>query len=411
MATPRVLWVVNQTYWPDVAATGQLLADLAEDAARRGWDVRVVTSREPYASPTRTPYARRETRRGVGIVRLAGPALGRGLLGRAVGYAWFLVAAGFRLLRVRRGHVVLALSTPPFVALLGLLAKRRRARFVYKVEDLYPDVAVALGVVRPGGLQRVLARLSARLLRRADAVVVLDEAMGETVARLRGHGERLEVIANWADGEAVRPVPASTSRTRAGLALPDGTVLLVYAGNFGRAHTFDALLEALGQAERERLPIATLFSGGGAQAALVKQGASKLASVTVQSYVPREDLSDVLAAADVHVITLKPEVDGLLAPSKLAGALAAGRPVLAIARESGALAREVETGRLGWTASPEPASVLAALRAVVAERHQLGAWGERARAWFEARYDRATQCERWCELLDAVRAPAVKVVP
>lgn len=408
MGSRSVLWVVNQAYWPDVAATGQLLADVAEDAARRGWDVRVITSRVPYASPTRSPYARRETHREVNIRRLAGPTVGRGLAARAIGYAWFLAAAGWQLLRARRGDVVLALSTPPFVALVGLWAQRRGARFVYKVEDLYPDVAVALGVLKPGLLQRTLARLSGRLLRRADAVVVLDDAMGDVVARLRGRREGLAVIANWADGESVRPRPPTTSRTRRRLGVDDQRTLLVYAGNFGRAHVFDGLLQALANAEREGLPLTMLFSGGGAQAALVRQAAEALPSVYVQDYVPREELGELLAAGDVHVVTLKPEVDGLLAPSKLAGALAAGRPVLAIAGNGGALAREVREGELGWTSTPDATSVLEALRQIVAERERFAAYGRRARAWFEARYDRAMQCERWCTLLARVRSSAAE---
>lgn len=402
---PRcVLWVVNQYYGPDVAATAQLLTDLAEGAAAAGWDVRAVAGSAAYVPGAGGRRAPHERWAGVRVRRLATLGPGRSLVARACSYAGFLCAALLYLLRVRPGDVVLTLSTPPFLALVGLLARRRGARFVYKVEDLYPDVAVALGTLRAGWATRLLARLSARLLRRAHAVVVLDEGMRRTVEARRGRAAGLAVIPNWADEEALRPVPVEASRVRAALGLAPGTIVVGYAGNFGRAHRFDAFLEALEGALREGLPLHALMSGDGAEVGRLRAAATRLSNLTVRGYAPRVELGDLLAASDVHLVTLRPEVEGLLFPSKLAGVLAAGRPVLALSGVGGALAEEVRAGDLGWTAPHEPAAVLAALRALVAERGALAARGARARAWFEARYRRAVQLERWLAVLEAARA-------
>lgn len=399
----RVLWVVNQFYWPDVAATAQLLTDLSEDAASAGWDVRAVAGTSSYVPGARGRRAAHERHAGVRIRRLATLGPGRSLLVRACSYAGFLGAALLHLLRVRRGDVVLTLSTPPFVALVGLLARRRGARFVYKVEDLYPDVALALGTLSPGAVAGLLARLSAHLLRRADAVVVLDEGMRRSVQARRGHGVGLAVIPNWADEAALYPMPSRSSRTRQALGLPAETLVLGYAGNFGRAHRFDALLEALEGAAREHLPLHALVSGDGAEAQRLRAAAARLPNLTVRGYAPRSELGDLLAASDVHVVSLRPEVEGLLFPSKLAGVLAAGRPVLALSGPQGALAEEVRTGDLGWTAPHEPGAVLAALRSIAAERASLPSRGARARAWFEAHYRRSVQRERWLALLERCR--------
>ncbi len=404
----RVLWIVNQAYWPDVAATGQLLADLAEDAAAAGFDVRVLTSRVPYASASGRPRLPREVRHGVSIRRVAGPGGGTGLLSRALGYGWFLLAACGHLLRARRGDLVLVLSTPPFVALAGRIAKRRGARFVYKVEDLYPDVAVALGLLRPGRIERALARLSAFLLRGADRVVVLDAAMKAKVSRLRGGDEGIEVIPNWADGDAIRPMPVAQSRVRAALGVVPGDLVLLYAGNFGRAHEFGALIAALRSAWAEGLPIRTLFSGGGAQAPMIRAAADELPSITCRSYVPRDDLADLLAVGDVHIVSLRPEVEGLLWPSKVAGALAAGRPLVVLSPETSSLAAEVRNERLGWTVPHDAERILGVLRDLVARRTELPEIGRRGRALFDRRYARVEACRRWVRLLESVVSGATR---
>src|SRR6185295_6774844 len=146
--TQRTLLLINQYFWPDRAATAQLLADLAEDLAAAGWTVTALAGRGTYAPGRAGPLPARERFGDVAVRRVRCTDFGRfsrfGKLGRIADYATFLLAAALGVLLGPRPDVVVCLSTPPFVALLGALARLRGARFVYKVEDLYPDVAIAL---------------------------------------------------------------------------------------------------------------------------------------------------------------------------------------------------------------------------------------------------------------------------
>ncbi|HYW07868.1 MAG TPA: glycosyltransferase, partial [Longimicrobium sp.] len=114
-AALRSVVFLNRFYAPDVAATGQILADLAEDLARAGWDVTVITGRAAYAGD-HVPLPASEVRNGVRVIRVWTTTLGRlPMAGRAAGYATYLWGAFWALLRARRGSVVVAMTDPPFL--------------------------------------------------------------------------------------------------------------------------------------------------------------------------------------------------------------------------------------------------------------------------------------------------------
>jgi len=302
----------------------------------------------------------------------------------------------------RPTKVVVCLSTPPLVAVLGLLARLRGARFVYKVEDLYPDVAVALGTFgRHSPAARFFGRLSRAVLARADAVVALDEAMGRAL-QARG-ARRVAVIPNWADGEALRPDPETGAGLRAVYGLGDRFVVL-YSGNLGLAHRFDAVIAAAREIAPVRPDVLFLFVGGGPRLPEVKRLAADLANVRFLPYQPREALGALYNAADVHLVTLRDEVAGLLVPSKYAAALAAARPVLLVGGAETEIAREIEDQGLGWVCPHDPEAVMAALKEALQVRGLLEEQGARARAVFEGRYERGGATARWSRVLADVAA-------
>jgi glycosyltransferase involved in cell wall biosynthesis len=294
-------------------------------------------------------------------------------------------------------RVVVCLSTPPLVAVLGLLARLRGARFVYKVEDLYPDVAVALGTFGARSLSaRLFGRLSRALLSRADTVVAVDEAMGRTLQA--GGAHRVAVIPNWADGEALRPDPEAGEGFRAVYGLGDRFVAL-YSGNLGLAHRFDAVIAAARAIAVVRPDVLFLFVGDGPRLAEVRRLATGLANVRFLPYQPREALGALYNAADVHLVTLRDEVAGLLVPSKYAAALAAARPVILVGGTESGIAREIEDQGLGWVCPHDPAAVVAALKEALQMRGLLEEQGRRARAVFEGRYERGGATARWSRVL------------
>jgi glycosyltransferase involved in cell wall biosynthesis len=299
-----------------------------------------------------------------------------------------------------KADVVVCLSTPPFVALLGLIARIKGSRFVYKAEDLYPDVAIALSTLHEQSLlTRLLARVLHFLLRKADWVVTLDDAMTQ---RLKDGGARcVSTIPNWADGNAIRPDPLAGERFRQAHNLKEKFVIL-YSGNLGLAHRFDAVIEAAKRCVVEIPEVVFLFVGNGSRWNEVRKASNGLDNVRFMQYQPREKLNELYNAADLHLVTLRDEVAGLLFPSKYPAALAAGKPVLLVGGSGAPLQQEIRRKSLGWVCPHWGPVVANAIRNAWTNRDQREAMGKNARHIFETRYSMAIVMRQWEQVLNSV---------
>lgn len=205
----RVL-LLNQFYKPDTAATGQLLADVAERLIACGHDVDVICGGRRYDGDACRSGAV-ETIGGVRVHHVATTGFGRRrLAGRAIDYLSFYFGAAWRALTLPRPDVCLSLTTPPFIAVIGwLLSKLHGTPSVLWVMDVYPEIAVAYRVLSERSLlRRLLAGLSRRLYRNAAAVISLGEVMTQRLYEAGARAERLYTVHNWVPGEAAGPLPA-----------------------------------------------------------------------------------------------------------------------------------------------------------------------------------------------------------
>ncbi len=204
----RILFL-NQFYVPDIAATGQLLADVTEALAARGHEVHVICSRCAYRGGD-LRLARQELIDGVWVHRLGATGFGvGGMPGQLLDYASFYLLALFKAIRLPRMNVCVALTTPPFVGLIGLvLHALRGTKIALWTMDLYPEVAVAFGVLREESVLRaVLAWLSRRLYRQAAAIISLGEVMAHRLAEAGAPREKISIVHNWVPREIVDAVP------------------------------------------------------------------------------------------------------------------------------------------------------------------------------------------------------------
>lgn len=203
----RIL-LLNQFYRPDTAATGQLLADVAERLVECGHQVDVICGRRRYDGGAWAPTGL-ETIKGVRVHRVATTGFGRRRLrGWAIDYLSFYVAAAWRALVLPRPDLCVSLTTPPFIALIGLgLSKLRHTRSVLWVMDVYPDMGAAYGIMRRRSLlYSLLARLNRALYRNAEAVISLGEVMTQHLEEAGVSVDRLYTVHNWTPGEGVIPI-------------------------------------------------------------------------------------------------------------------------------------------------------------------------------------------------------------
>ena len=363
MTARRHLLFVNRYFHPDHSATSQMLSDLSFHLAERGWRVEVVTSRQRYDdSSARLPS--RETVRGVEIRRVWSTRFGRGFLpGRAIDYATFYASAFFALFRrAKRGSTIVALTDPPMISVVAAFAAMlRRATLVNWTQDVFPEVAEALGM----RALRVLRGVRNWSLRRAKANVALGDLMA---ARL----PNAVVIHNWADA-ALHPVD-----------VPHEKFVVGYSGNLGRAHDSRTMLAAI-RALRDDDGIEFVITGGGAQFESLR--AEQLTNVRFAGYAPREQLSESLSSADAHLVTLLPPLEGLIVPSKFYGILAVARPVLFVGARDGELARIIRTHECGFVIEPGHGEELAGrIRELANDRDRARAIGLRGRQLYEQQF-------------------------
>ena len=403
----RVIFV-NRFYAPDESATSQMLTDLAEALVRSGVDVEVLCSRQLYGDAG-AQLAAAEALRGVSVRRLATTRFGRdSLVGRAIDYATFYLSAGICLLaRLHRGDVLVVKTDPPLLSLVGWLAARfSGATRVNWLQDLYPEVAsrLALSPV-PRPLEALLRVARDRSLATARVNVVLGTSMREYLIGRGIAAARISICENWADEQRLRPLAASGSELRRRLGLADSFVA-AYSGNLGRAHDATTILEAAGGLTSDPDIVFLMIGGGAGMRALEMQVRARgLPNFRFAPYQPREALSDSLAAGDVHLVSLRPELEGLIVPSKLYGILAAGRPVVFIGDPAGELAGLVAAAAVGVSVrngdSAGLCRALCALRDDEAGRLRMGT---RARAVFEERYTLTAAVARWREVLSVASA-------
>ncbi len=377
-----------------------MLSGLAFDLAAAGAHIHVITSRQRYENAAANDLAL-EQLRGVRVHRIWTSRFGRKRLrGRAIDYLSFNLSALAVLMGIARsGDIVIAMTDPPLISVTAAIAARLRgARLVNWLQDVFPEIAervfIPLGIA--GDLARFLRNFS---LREAVANVVLGDGMRRQLLSISGVGP-VTTIHNWADGRLITPVPAAANPLREEWGLR-GKFVAAYSGNMGRAHEFSTILEAA-ERLREDERIAFLFVGGGYHVSRIEGRVRerKLSNVVFRPYQPEERLAQSLGAADVHLVTLLPALEGLMVPSKVYGILAAGRATLFVGDVKGEVASILASARAGYAVDRGDSEALARRILELASAPSLvEELGRNARRAFDDNYDRPLAIGRWRSLL------------
>ena len=409
----RRLVIFSQVYPPDPAAVGQHLSDVAEEMVCRGWQVTVYTSRRGYDDP-RARFASREIRAGVCVNRLELSSFGkRSLVIRLCAQLFFVAQAVPRIILLAGVSCVLVSTSPPFAGFFGAIASAvRRVPLVWWVMDVNPDQLVAIGRVRPDSwLVRLFDWMNRQALRAASAVIVLDGRMKQVMQRKSPTPISMHVIPPWAGTALTDTAPVEINPFREQLG-SHGKLVVMYSGN----HAITSPLTTLLRAIRQLTDVGNLqfvFVGGGAGKGDVERLISDRPDLPVCSlpYQPRESLHLVLAAADVHVVSLADEAVGLVHPCKLYGAMAAGRPVIALASAESYVGEIVGTHGIGWrVAHGDVDGMTTVLQQVCgAGAAGLREMGEVARAVASGTYPADRAVAAVCDVLDKVSPRAASV--
>ena len=324
--------LLNQCFYPDVVSTAQHASDLVASLAERGHDVTVIASTRAYDNPE-TKFPAEEWWRGSRILRIPCLALGKSSkLRRIANFASFFVSCILRLLFLPRFDVVIALTSPPLISLLGaLFVKLKGGRFVFWAMDLNPDEAIAAGWLnKDSATAKVLSGLMNFSLRTADDIVVLDRFMRARIIDKSIPSDRICTIPPWAHSDVVDYDPEGRNAFRQLHGLT-GKYVVMYSGNHSPCHPLTTLLDAA-RRMADRPDIAFCFVGGGSEFATVKNFAAEhcLSNISCLPYQPLAGLSASLSAADLHVVVMGQPLVGIVHTCKIYNILCVGVPVLYI---------------------------------------------------------------------------------
>jgi colanic acid biosynthesis glycosyl transferase WcaI len=367
---------INQFFWPDAAPTGQLLEDLVRHLSALGCEVTVIASGNRYADAaplSEAPPAH--------IVRVRGIPFARSVAARGLSYLSFFAGAFWKALRAPRPDLVVTMTTPPLLSVIGETLRRFRGsrHFIWEM-DLFPDALVSLGAMREGSwAHRLLGCIADHCRRQSDGIIALGSCMRERLLKRGIPAERIHVAENWADGQEIRSEPPRDRKE----------LHVLYSGNLGLSHdiqTIAGAMESLDGDGRFRFS----FAGGGAGRTELEAycRGKRIGNVAFPPYARRSDVSASLGNADLGLVTLKAECVGTVVPSKVYGLMASGRPILFIGPRHASAARLIEQHRCGWQVEcGNTPALIALLRELHLDRSAMAAAGARARLAFERDYD------------------------
>jgi colanic acid biosynthesis glycosyl transferase WcaI len=394
--------LLNEYYPPDTSATAKMAAQVAETLAQRH-HVTVVAGRPSYDPEARYPYAllRRAIQKKVTVECVGSTAFPRHQMSRRVAnYLSYLALAVPRALALRPA-VILAMTDPPVAGIAGAFIARISARpFVYNIRDLYPDMAVGGDIVRASKWVARWENLHRRALKRAARVIVLGDDMRDRILAKGVAPERVVVVR---DGTATPPAHMPDRSDPIVQEIRHGFPFVVlHAGNLGFYGAWDTLLEAAKILRNEN--VGFVFIGDGANRAALESAARDAINVKFAPFRPVDEVAHVMMAGDLHIVTVKRGLEGVVVPSKLYSTLAAGRPILAVAPPESDAARIVVESCCGVAADPDdPAAVAAAIRELRAQPARLAEMGRRARET-AAKYARVDELNRFVAIVeDAAR--------
>jgi glycosyltransferase involved in cell wall biosynthesis len=394
----RVL-LLNLYYPPDTSATAKMAKTVVTALAAKH-QVTILCGRPSYDPTERFNWHlyQNEEAGSVRVIRVGSTDYPRVQMKKRIfnylSYVLLAVPRAFFL----PCDVILAMTDPPFEGIVGaFVALVRNKPYVYNIRDMYPDMAVGGDIVQRGKFVQTWESMHRWALRKAARVIVLGDDMRD---RIMGKGiapDRVVIVRDGATFPASLPSTSDSIVQEIRCGFP---FVALHAGNLGFYGAWDTLLKAAEILRNENSGL--VFIGDGANRERLASAATQAGASNVKflPFRPFEQVQHVMMAGDVHVVTIRRGLEGVVVPSKLYGILAAGRPVLVVANAKSDAARIVVDSGCGLTADPDdPQGVANAIRELRSDPQRLSEMGTRARA-AAGKYARVNELQRFSAILE-----------
>jgi len=403
---PIRILIVHMRYAPDATGTAPIVTQLAKDLARAGDQVTVVTS-APHYGRDHVPAEYRgwmlhtSMEDEVRVVRTLAAGFSPGsLAGRLVNYGLYTLLSAVAAWRALPVDVVLAVAPPITVGFTGWFASRLgRTTFVYNAQDIWPDGLIKMGRLSWRPLITAFRWLERSIYRLAACVTVVSDGMRDNLVARGIPPSSVVVLPNWIDTAFIHPRAGPTAFRSAHHL--DESFLVMFAGNLGYAAGLDLVIELAAILEREPKVRVVLVGEGSARPGLQKKAADAgLGNLLFFPTQPDDSLADLLASADIGLVTLRKGMGDLSVPSKTYAYMAAARPVLAAVPGDSEVRRIIEQAECGeWIEPEEPQALAEAVGRLMADRARRHAMGVKGRRWVEEHNSRTFLTASYRKLL------------
>lgn len=293
---------------------------------------------------------------------------GRNPIVRALRYVMVNIAQYFKGVGAKNVDVVMGGSTPPTQGVLcALIAKRlskkqgKKVPFVYTLQDVFPDSLATTGLAKKGSfIYKIGTKIANYTYRNADAIIVISQDIKNNIMAKGVPEEKIHLIYNWIDTDAVQPVAKEDNRLYEELDLSRDTFKVVYAGNLGKAQGIDTVLTAA-KALQDKENIEFIIFGKGAEEENLKRRAKEenITNVKFFPLLPADRVPEVYSLGDACVVCCKAGTGGAGVPSKTWTIMACGRPLLVSFDAGSELCRTVEAAQAGLCSDAGDGSALA----------------------------------------------------
>jgi len=404
--------ILSLVFRPDNVSTAQIMGDLAVDLKARGHNVFVITTTphfnedaEAMAGQPLHAYWGKLLQRsdycGMEVLHAWMPRKGKSTLLRIIAWLGFHVISTIAGLVTRfKPDVILAPSPPLTIGVSAwLLGLWHNCPFIYNVQEIYPDVAVNLGVIRSAFIIKSLQNLERFVYTKASALAVISESMANCIRAKGVPEEKIRVIPNFVDVKDFRPLSKDNEFSRRYNL--QGKFVVSYAGNMGKPQGLSTLIEAA-HLLRHEVGIHFLMMGDGSErASLIEQAQRlQLPNITILPYQPYSLMAEAYATADASFVSQAPGTSSDGIPSKVYRIMACARPVIACTDAGSDLARLIIKADAGVVVlSGDAKSLSAAIRQAFIQRDAWLAKGLKARNAILQDYSRPTISTLYHELI------------
>ena len=401
--------MLAQHYAPEEVSGAVLVTELAEELVQRGHRVTFVTCAPNYPSGKVFPGYHNQLRavencNGVKIVRVwSYISTSKGFWSRILNFATFSTMSFFGAIIAPRPNVIFSYSPPlPLGISAWCLHLLWRVPWVLRVEDLFPDAAIATGVLRNRRVISFFKGLERFLYKKATHISLISQGFRRNLLAKGVPDEKVSVSPVWADPDAIHPLPKETDfRRDHGM---QGKFVILYSGNLGITSALEEVI-ACAVLLHKHPDIIFVFVGEGVKKSDLEQQAKGLEQVLFLPYQPRAFVNEMLASADVGLVTLNAESSPYSLPSKIFNIMASGRPILAITPPMSEVAKLLEKARCGVNVQPgDPERLAQKLLELRSKPLLLQEWGENGRSYVLENFSRKKCIDLYDATLQRVAA-------